>query len=46
LLWQFSKFEFRHPSNIKNGRHKKRSGQHTLARKKIYEKNKIKNIKN
>ncbi len=29
----------RHPSNIINGRHKRRSGRHTLARQKIYKKN-------
>jgi hypothetical protein len=33
-----SEFEFRHPSKIINGRHKQRSGQHTLAREKIYKK--------
>jgi hypothetical protein len=29
----------RHISKIKNGRHKQRSGLHTLARQKIYKKN-------
>ncbi len=38
LLRQHSEFAFRHPSKIINGRHKQRSGQHTLARQKIYEK--------
>ncbi len=37
LLRQYSGFESRHPSKIINGRHKQRSGRHTLARqKKIY----------
>jgi hypothetical protein len=33
---KLSGFESGHPSTIINGRHKQRSGQHTLARKKIY----------
>ncbi len=35
---QHSEFEFRHPSKIINGRHKQRSGQHTIARKKDIQK--------
>ncbi len=31
---KYSGFESRHPSKIINGRHKRRSGRHTLARKK------------
>ncbi len=34
LLRQYSGFESRHPSKIINGRHKRRSGRHTLARQK------------
>ncbi len=33
--------ESRHLSQIQNGRNKQRSGQHTLARKKIYKKLKL-----
>ena len=35
MLRPLSEFEFRHLSKIKNGRHKQRSGQHTLAAKKF-----------
>ncbi len=35
LIWQLSGFESRHLSKILNGRHNQRSGQHTLAHKKI-----------
>ncbi len=38
LLRQYSGFESRHPSKIVNGRHKRRSGQHTLARQKNIQK--------
>jgi hypothetical protein len=41
LLRQLSGFESRHLSKIQNGRHKQRSGQHTLARpKNIHKKHK------
>jgi hypothetical protein len=33
---QLSGFESRHPSKFINGRHKRRSGRHTLARQKKY----------
>ncbi len=36
-----SECEFKHPSKIKNGRHKQRSGQHTLARKKYTKKENV-----
>jgi hypothetical protein len=39
LLRQHSGFESRHPSKIINGRHKRRSGRHTLVRQKKYTKN-------
>ena len=35
-LKQLPGFKTRHLSKIQNGRHKQRSGQHTLARQKIY----------
>jgi hypothetical protein len=38
LLRQLSGFVSRHLSKIQNGRHKQRSGQHTLARDKIVRK--------
>jgi hypothetical protein len=36
-LW----FEFKHLSKVHNVRHKQRSGQHTLARQKMYTKKKV-----
>jgi hypothetical protein len=41
LLWRPSGFESRHLSIIQNGRYKQRSGQHTVARQKIYLKTKL-----
>ncbi len=38
MLQQLSGFKSRHLSKIQNGRHKQRSGQHTLARPKICKK--------
>ncbi len=38
LTWQLSWFESRHLSKVRNGGHKQRSGQHTLARQKKYTK--------
>jgi hypothetical protein len=39
LLRQLSGFESRHLSKILNGRQKQRSGQHTVAHQKVYNKN-------